>query len=496
MQSILKWFLLLILFAPFFVFCFRQKKWYLYLACGLIGLLPDQFAIEISKSLPLLTGQRVLILILLGFFLWKCMKQRSWKPSIPLLIYFAINVLISLVNMRYGIVGELKRIAIMLLEEVMLILMVAELIEDRRELDRCMDAMILSCVAMSFVGMIQTIFEFDIASVLKLVEARAALQLTQRMGMIRAFGTTNAIIYGCYCAFMAMVIFYRLERTGKQRYSLALALTLVAMICTLSRSSWLCILCIVGLLFVVRPRKLMKRCWPAVAAMVALCLLLSCINRDFGNAILQTGKSTLNTVLSAVNIDPLGGKLTPGGTDGAGDATEETQDPSETERPPMLELPEEFGDNAKNPTRSRMVEWTAVKYMLEEGEAAFGYGYNAFPRGKLHYFYPQFGHWTVAKTLDVGLLAVVTESGFVGLAAYLGLLLFLLLRAFRGRGQNGSFTFNKLMLYMLPLYLLLNFMAAFTGPVWLFIGLFYASGKLDAALTPDAGQPADDTWRL
>lgn len=479
MQDIIKWMLLLILFMPVFYYAFRQKKWYLYLSCAFLGILPDEFALELSASLPLLTVERILILIMLGFWIFNQWKKREFRFPVSLAIYFGINMLISVVNLRFGIANELKNILVMVSEKILLILMITDFIDDRKDLDQCLDAMILSCVALSMIGIIQTIFEYDPTSVLALVPTRYDDSLTLRMGIIRAFGTSNAIIFGCYCAFMAVLIFYRLERTGKQRYALAFGLAIVAMICTLSRSSWLCAVGIAGLIFIFRPKKFVKRIWTSVVCTVLICAILCLCNAQFLDAMAETGKSSLNTVLSVLHID------IPGIDIGMDEGEDDFQ----------LDISDEFGDNRNDPTRSRMVEWTAVSYMIDEGHALFGYGYNAFLRGKLQYFYPQFGFWTTATTLDVGLIAVITESGFVGFAALLALLGYVFIVAFQKRGDNGTFNFYKLMLYMIPMYLILNFMAAFTGGFWVLIGLFYASRKLDKkGLTDDGIAAPDNKW--
>lgn len=485
MQDIIKWLLLLILFLPVFYYAFQQKKWYLYLSCAFLGILPDEFAIELSTSLPLLTVERILILIMLGFWIFNLWKKREFHFPISLVIYFGINMVISVINLRFGVVDELKGILLMVSEKILLILMIADFIDDRKELDQCLDAMILSCMALSLIGIIQTIFEYDPTSVLALVPTRYDDSLTLRMGIIRAFGTSNAIVFGCYCAFMAMLIFYRLERTGKQRYALVLGLTIVAMICTLSRSSWLCALGIAGLIFVFRPKKFVKRIWTSVVCTVLICAILCLCNAQFFAAITETGKSSLNTVLSVLHIN------IPGNVAGSDTGTDEDSDKNDLQ----IEISDEFGENRNNPTRSRMVEWTAVSYMIDEGYALFGYGYNAFLRGRLHYFYPQFGFWTTATTLDVGLISTITTSGFVGFAALLLLLGYVFVVAFCRRGNKGSFSFYKLMLYMIPMYLILNFMAAFTGGFWVLIGLFYASRRLDQkGLTDDGVAAPNDKW--
>lgn len=462
MQNLLKWMLLAILFFPVFFTAFRQKKWYLYLVCAFIGILPDNFAVELSESLPLLTAQRALILVLIGFWAVKKWKTRTWFVPVALAAYLGIHLVISVCNLHFGLSLEIKRLAVLVLEQALPVVLLADMIEDRVEFDRCIDMMLLSCAALSVIGICQTVFEFDIASVLQLVDPRSSTELTPRMDMTRAFGTSNAIIFGCYCAFMPLLCYYRLERTGKQRYSLILALDVLALLCTMSRSAWLCFLGVMGLLALVRFKKVFTRIWVSVALVVALFCGAVFINGNFGVAMLETGKSSLNTVLTAAHI------RIPG-------LNADSDDPDEENK---LEVSDKFGLNEGSAASSRLVEWSAVKYMTQEGHLLFGYGYNAFPRGMLHYFYPSFGFWTVADTLDVGLLAVMTETGLLGLLAELALYGYLLVEAFRKRGQKQLFTFQKTMLFLLVAHLLLNFMAAFTGPIWAIFGLFYANRRL------------------
>lgn len=477
MQNLLKVLLLLILFAPALCFAFKQKKWYLYLACAFIGILPSQFAIELSPGLPLLTAERILILIMLGFWLCKKWKEKTFTFPIALLVYCGMNILISLLNLNFGITGEIKRVCILLLEQVLLVIMLADLIGDREELENCIDSVILGCCALSVIGIMQTIFDFDMTTVLNLVDARSDTVLTQRMEMTRAFGTSNAIMFGCYCAFTSLLIYYRLDRTGKLWYSFAFALDIAALICTFSRSAWLCFAAAGCVLLLIRPRKLACSLWKGGVITVVLCLLLTCMNTGFAAAFTETGKSTLNTVLSVVNIQ-LPTVNDPSETPDTPDPTKPSQPQDPDEEIFQFDLSEKFGLNANSAALSRFVEWTSLLYMFEEGHGFSGYGYDAFKEGRLHYFYPQFGFWIVAGTLDVGLLRIATEAGILGLVVYLSFLAFVFISAFRRRGEKGVLTFNKLLLYLIPMYLLLNFMAAFSSLLWTLIGLFYAYKRI------------------
>ncbi len=470
----MKIFLLILLFAPIIVLAARHKKWYLYLMFAFIGILPEHFALELHDKLPLISASRILILIVLGFWIYDKWKHKKWSFPVSILVFLGVNLLVSFVNFRYGM-GEINRIFLFVFERVLVVIMAVDLIRDRAEFERCMDFMILSCIAVAVIGIVQTVYDYDIASALYVSDRSAYTILTQRMGMTRAYATFNAISYGCYCSVMALIIYYRMEQTGKKWYSFAFALNAVALMCTFSRSAWLCLAGIVFLLLVVRRGQFFRRMLPSAGLFILICALLCVLQPKVWGGLSETFKSSVNTVLAV---------LPDGVTDGEElDDGKGNHKPHKEEKPgrPEFELSEEFGLNGGDPTSSRMVEWTAVKYMANEGELLFGYGYNAFPRGRLNYFYPQFGHWTVAETLDVGLLALMTEGGLIGFLSMMGLLGFMVWESIRRRDRSRKFDFYKLTIYMVIMYLLLNFMAAFlqTGTMWLFFALFYAYRNLD-----------------
>lgn len=488
-----------VLFAPLLYYAFRQKKWYLYLFFAFAGILPEQFTIELHEKLPLLSGTRILILILLGFWLYDKWKTRKFSFPISLVLFFAINVAVSLVNLRYG-GGEINRIFLLIFERVLLVIMLADLIKSREEFERCMDSLIMGCTVLAIISIVQTVFEYDIVSVLRLKETLATVKLESRMGLTRAYGSFNAISYGCYCAFMTLPILYRLERTGLQRYSAAFALNFTALFCTMTRSAWLCIGGIGLLMIILRRGKLIKRMVPSMLMIAVLVTSLFFVQPKLMDALVETGKSTINTLLDVIPQSML--PSTPPATEPPAPETvpAETKPAAvkPTEKPGDIgfELSEDFGMNGEDPTYSRMAQWTAVQYMANEGELLFGYGYNPFFRGKLHYFYDRWGaRWGVATTLDVGLIALVTECGLVGSLPFLALLGYIFVYAFRRRGAKDPLGFYAMTAYMIPLYLLLNFLAAFLNPavVWMYFGLFYAYRKLDKnGLAEDHALPAAD----
>lgn len=502
----MKLLLLFLLFAPILYLAFRQKKWYLYLMVAFVGILPEQFSVRLHDSLPLLTGSRVLILIVAVFWLYERIKTRRLQVPISLLIFFGINIALALFHLFFDL-DEIKYIAILLMERALVILMLKDMIDSRQEFERCIDFTILACCAIAVIGICQTVFDYDIASVLHLTETMASISLTPRMGLTRAYGTFNAISYGCYCAIMLLLIYYRLAKTNLQRYGVAFALTFTALICTFSRSSWVCIAAVFFVLLILGRKAFIKRMLPSAGMAILLCLVLCLPQPKLAKAYIETGKSVINMVLAVLPDTPpvptddttaqessgtdqstssndLSGTVqdVPSDDDDSSSTPQGTVD-SNAEKEPAFKLDKEFGLNGDDPSYSRVAQWTAVEYMTMQGKLITGYGYNAFVEGKLHYYFDRWdARWKTAPMLDVGLVAIITEGGLIGTGSLIGWLVFMAIYAWRRKGVRGTFDFYRVTLYMIPLYLMLNFTSAFPneGILWLVWGLFYAYRKLDA----------------
>lgn len=486
------------LFAPIVYFALRQKKWYLYLLFAFIGVLPEQFSIKIHSSLPLLSASRILVLIMTGFWIYDKWKTKKFRFPKTLLLFFAVNLIISLVNLRYG-PDDLKRIFLLIFERVFLVIMIIDTIESREEFHKCIDFAIMGCSALAVIGIVQTVFNYDISSVLHLTKTFSSIQLSIRMGLVRAFGTYNAISYGCYCSVMAMLILYRLYRTKSIWHSIAFALNFLALICTFTRSAWLCLAGIAFLALIFYRLTLIRRMLPSIAICLVSLVLLCCIQPKLYRAFVETGKSSINTVLEAIP-DEVIALFTPKTTDAAqnsaaasqpssleGDQSQE--DPSTATTPtestvnrPSFELDKNFGLNANDPTYSRNAQWTAVQYMHEQGELLFGYGYNALIHGRIKFYFDRWAtRWQTTTFLDVGFVGLFAECGLIGAIAHFALLGYILVYAFLKRSRKDKFDFYHLMLLMIPLYLLLNYLASFLNAsiIWILIALFYTYKNLD-----------------
>jgi O-antigen ligase len=74
------------------------------------------------------------------------------------------------------------------------------------------------------------------------------------------------------------------------------------------------------------------------------------------------------------------------------------------------------------------------------------------------------------------------EGGFVGAVSYLLVLGYIFYVAFRKRDRKNSMDFYHIVLYIIPLFLLLNILAAFMFEdlVWILTAMFFAYRRISA----------------
>ena len=141
----------------------------------------------------------------------------------------------------------------------------------------------------------------------------------------------------------------------------------------------------------------------------------------------------------------------------------------------QVDVSSQFGNNIDAST-SRLMQFSAFEDMFEKGVFLFGFGYQAFTRGLVYYFYPQFGSWSVASTLDVGVVSVMIESGIIGLINWAAFFFVIYLSCKKAK----TFTFEVLIKYILILYFMLNILTAclYNEFFWLIIILYFANDKI------------------
>ena len=440
MDAIFKLIVISLLIIPIIFNAVKYDKWYIYILFAFYTILPDTFAIEISTSLPLITGKRILIIIVsvIWFYNMK-FRKRSHIPK-ELLIYTIVALGISLFNLRINF-GEFNNIFIIIFEQFLLVMTVKSIISEEEEVYRCLEFLIYGSGVLAVISILQTVLKIDLTTVLAISEDRVAEVITDRMNAVRAFGVTNAIKNGCYCAFMFMITMFMYEKKKQIRYIFFLVMNIIALVCTMTRSAILALGITVVIMIVIRNRAFLKIYFKYLIAAVVLVIGVLIVKPSIFEGITEVIKSILNVL----------------GFD--------------------YELSSDFGFNADNASYSRMVQWSAVYYMIKEGFAVCGYGYNAFIRGCLYYYFKQFGSWTRAGALDTGFVGIAVEGGLLGLINNIMLWVSISFYSFRYRDKKSRESdIYKLTIYMTIMYFIINMASAFsnTDLIWLYMAIFFA----------------------
>ncbi len=433
---------LIILIVPILFKVFREKKWYLYLMFSLYPILPDAFAIEISSSLPLLTVSR--IILLLNMVIWLTVERGRVKLNFRknILIFWGINILVSLINL-VDYTGEINKIFNIILHQILVVLILKALIKTKEEFIKCLDYMLLGFVVSCFAGVLQTLFSVDASEPLMLVFRGEQIGLNERMGMERARGfSISPIMFACECGFHTLLALYLYEHKEKKKYIFFILIYIAGIILSMSRSSMLGLGLVLLLFLITRYRVVLKKYIKYIGIALAGAIIILIIMPDLANKLLNPIKSALNVL----------------GMD--------------------FSIASDFGDNVSNPVGSRSFQWSLLLYMIEQGTWLIGYGYNAYARGLLYFHYEYVGYsgWDKAQALDVGFVTVLGEGGVIGLLNYWAFLVGILVTSFvnRKKGKESKFNFYKLSVYLIIYYIIMN-IATYCIDIksfWLFIGLW------------------------
>ncbi len=444
MDTIVKIVIVGALFIPIVFKALKYNKWYLYILFGFYSILPDTFAIELSASLPLITGSRILVLIICCIWVYNLkFRKREGIPK-EILVYVLVEVCISIINLRQGF-GEVNNIFITVVQQFMLVMAVKATVEEEEEVYNCIDFLIYGSVALGIISILQTVLKFDVTTVLNITQERVVENITDRMNRVRAFGVTNAISNGCYCAFMCLITMFMYEHRRRFRYIIFLVVNAVALLCTMTRSALLAFGITVVVMALVRNRYFIRTYAKYIVLALVGIIGIFILKPSIFDSVIEVFKSILNVL----------------GFD--------------------FELSDDFGLNADNASNSRLMQWSAIYYMAKEGLLLFGYGYNAFLRGRLYYYFIQFEAWVKAPAVDTGFVAIATQGGVISLFNNLLLWTGIVVSSIRNRDRrHKAFDIYKLTIYIAFMYIIINVASAFanTELIWLYLAIFFSYRKL------------------
>lgn len=418
----------------------HNNRRYLLFFLAWYPFLPGSFGIALSESLPLLTVNRVLLLILFVYYCSRLhyIKLTFLRKHAYLIGFFVLAVVCNLVAFpAYS--GAVKSLFAVIVEELLLLILLVNLLNDRDTLYAGLDVLLCVFGIICLVGVLQTVTGENLADVLKAVTTRGELtaEIEMRMGRVRASSVLNAISFANLCVFMAPLIMYMYETTRRWKYLILLTLDVVALVCTMTRGALFNLAFIVVVMLIERGQKFfnhyLRYVLVALGAGVLLCVVSSSI-RDIVLGVFQ----------SLLNVFGLDAKI------------------------------ENFGANMTRGVVSRTEQWTGILWALKHNPV-FGFGPDAYARGLIYYYSAEAG-WYPARALDTGFTSIIAQYGCVGGVAYLLLFGCLVVGAFRRSYRGPKNNMNQAFKYCFLLLFTLNTTSAFLDQniFWIVTAMYLA----------------------
>ena len=439
----MKLFLLITIFSPLLVNVFRQKDWYICLLFAMYPILPNTFAISIASYLPLFTAGRFIIILNILFYLNNNGLKVIFNLPRYFYLYFITTISILVIDLYQSMSG-IGGVINILLEQVILLLIIVKAINTEKDFYRYIDYLIYGFAVSAFVGILQTIAQIDLSTPLHIVTDRQEMGLNLRMGFMRACGlSTSAIAFACENAIMILLTMFLYEKKRNVKYIFFMGLFCITMLCTMSRSSWVAIGIILLIMLIVRFRTIVIEYFKFLPFVFFVGLVAVLLYPKIISAIIEPIKTILNFLGAEYKVVST------------------------------------FGDNSSNMAQSRLFQWSALQYMIDNGKILFGYGYNAYVRGAIHFYFSGYNSWDVAQAVDVGFVTLICERGIIGFIIYLVLLIKIFFTCWARKGKAMSF--YRIMCYIIVLYILENiFSSCIDNNIFIILlGLFCSIYKIN-----------------
>lgn len=420
MEHSMEMIVLSIMVLPLLLNIFLQADWYICLLFAFYAVFPDTFAIELSSSLPLVTTARILILINLFMAIYRGKLKKITVLPMCYRWYFIATIFILLLNIRQG-KGQIAGIINIIVDQVILLILVIGAVDSEHKFYRYIDYMVYGFTFSAVVGIIQTALKIDLSKPVHLITNRQEMGLEYRMGLMRACGlSTSAIRFACECTIMIFITMFLYEKKHGNKYLIFMVIFTITLLCTMSRSSWVALAIVFIARVILRYRTIVKyyvRFLPFIAATGVVVVLLF---PGTAKIVIEPLKTVINSLGANVKVSS------------------------------------DFGINSDAMVQSRTFQWSAVHYMWIHGGFLLGYGYNAYPRGMIRFYYPGYKAWDTARALDVGFVSLICERGLLGEIFYMMLLVGLFLICYK-RKKDSFFDF---MCFILIMYFLQNVMTS------------------------------------
>jgi hypothetical protein len=411
---------------------------YVFFAFGCI--LPSYFGVEVSESLPILTGSRMLILLLAFYVIINKNKMpvgnifKEQRINSIFWVYFLFRIIAECYHIVTVPSEVLKELFSIFFEELMLVYLIVKSVNTRLRFEKCLKIFIYGGVAVLMVGIFQSITGINLFSYLNRVN-REMLDISgTRLGFVRAnasFG--HPVYFGQFCVLLLPLISFMYDNSRKTKYLCFLVIDIVALILSNSRGAIIPGIIIVIVMVLQKERNIRWRYTSRGIVGFVFFAMISLIVTPIGNTVFMIIKSILNTFGASFILDEYGGNES--GLD------------------------------------SRALQLSGISWIILNEAIWFGLGPNAHLRGLVSYFF--LGRWQSLPTIDVGYIGFFLFEGIVGSIGYLTLIFGLPIRAYGKRNRNDVSNLNNtFFLCFLAYALLLMSAVGLKLTFWVLISLF------------------------
>lgn len=445
--------------------------WDVALFFALYIILPEYFALEISESFPLLTGNRIL-LVLLGI-MWLLrnrsilLNPKEWNLGLTddkflrcsIFIYLALLAVCNLATLGSAGAESIKALLVLVAEEYVLVWLITFALNSRQKILSAVKILVIASGVVGLIATVGCVIGYNPFHLLYTASRDMLHEDYYRLGMLRAAaGFGHPVFYGAYCVVITPLNMYLADNAGtkgkKVLYCACLVMNLVGMFFSNSRGSFIIFAVMAVLLFIVyllkkNLKKLFLNYLPVVIAALLVILLVVQVS-SIGTSFLA---SVANSITQSFQSDET-------------DSTELTDFTDETDATEE-DLLANYGTN-KNGMNSRTLQLSGILWTLQR-EPLFGFGSNAHIRGLLCYEI-QPGVWHSTKTVDVGYVAIIGQYGLVGTLGYIALfgsLFFTIILKKRWKDELMLFLGLSFVAYLLSLLSV----AHLSKYLWVLIGL-------------------------
>lgn len=376
---------ILTIIISFMYITYKYDKGYLYAFCLWYSILPNNFGIQIISTLPLISVDRILIILVTLLYLYKnsgVIFIKGINKDKVFLGYFILITFALLGNIATGY-SDINELLSFIIEHTFLIILLFCMMDSKENAVNCFKFILVGGCFIAIIGIIQCISGYNIAKCL--FNTKEYHELATRLGLTRASSTmAGAITFGYFNIFLIPLSLYFHKVTHEFKYILYTTLFMVAAICSLTRGAvWVLILLLAYVLGkkIFNTKKIMKKGIIQFVLVVFIILFVSMIVVLYDITIIDKITSIFKMLINTFNTN--------------------------------------FKDSELSNSRasaSRLEQLSVFKWLVMKGRILFGYGANAIENGLISYF--RGGSWKIATAMDTGYAGMLASGGILKLTGY------------------------------------------------------------------------------